>query len=775
MDKHLALLEFDRILDRVAHLAGSSRGADLVRALEPSSDCAYAGRLAGETLEAAGLLAAGAALPGGAVDPLFDILDLLEGGAVAVEPGIMRVAAESLVALSGFRSSLDGTGLPWTEGVLAEALSALPDLFPLTRHLLRITTPEGTVAPDASELLSRLARNAGRIRESISREAARISERMVATGASRDAPPSIRNGRVVIPMIASKRGSLPGMIHDRSDSGGTVFIEPAGLLESGNRLQETLIELQQEERRILREATSMLRENSPAIRAGADAAMTLDSIFARARFHLEAETSFPSEGPVGLRAARHPLIPSGESVSNDILLPGDWRVLVISGPNAGGKTVLVKTLGLAVCCSQSGLGASARAGSTLPHFKRILVSIGDRQSLQERLSTYSARLRDELEMLESADECTLAIIDEPAGGTDPLTGSALAAVLLESLADSGARVITTTHLGQLKSLASSHEGFYNACMNFDDEELSPDYRFKFGLPGSSFTFEIAGRMGFPEPLLERASGLSQDAFRLDRLISQLESGIHDLELERSEARRTAEKAEKLGAELEELLEIQRRDADRQKRDAARLAEDCLKEINSRADSMLSRLRSADPVERKAARRAIRELSTDLPAPPPEKPPVDDRSSGTGIGPGDSVSVEGWKGSGIVEDIRGGAAVVRFGCVRVEKPIEELTPAPWAGGRMLESPASYSMTPVSNEIDMRGMSSEEALGELDLRIDSCTASGLFRLRIIHGKGKGILMKAVLEFLKRDRRVSSYSMAEPHEGGTGVTIAVLRGRG
>lgn len=773
MHTDLSRLEFDSVLDIVASLAGSARGAGLVSRLEPAADRAESMSLALETVEAASLLAAGASLPGASADPLFDVISLLETGAVALEPSSLRAAAEALDSLSSFRARLDATGLPWRDGVLADRLLELPDLAPLTRHLLRITTPEGTVAHDASELLARLARSAARLRDGLAKDAARISERMVAAGVSRDAPPTLRDGRTVIPVVAARRASVPGMIHDRSDSGGTLFIEPAELLETGNRLQETLMDMAQEERRILREATALLRESAGPVKAGAGSAVLLDCIFARARYHMEAGTTFPPEGPLDLKSARHPLIPRAESVANDISFPADWRAVVISGPNAGGKTVLVKTIGLAVCGSQSGLGALAAPGSSLPHFSTILVSIGDRQSLSERLSTFSARLKDEIGMLDSADGGTLAIIDEPAGGTDPLTGSALAAVLLEGLTEKGARIVTTTHLGQLKSLASTHQGFYNACMNFDEESLSPDYGFRFGTPGSSYTFEIALRMGFPAPLLERASGLSQDAFRLDRLIAQLDSEIQALEGERSEARAMAEKAEKLGAEFEELAELQRRDASRQREEAARKADELIRELNSRADSMLSRLRSTDAGERKAARRAIRELSSPIPAPPPE-PALSGPARPAGFSPGDLVSVDGWKGTGVVEEVRGSSVVVRFGVLRVERAPGDLGPAAGDGPRRLEAPAAYSVEPVSGEIDMRGMTAEEALGLLDMRMDSCLASGLTRLRIIHGKGKGVLMKAVHDFLKRDRRVASHGMAEPHEGGTGVTIAILSDR-
>ncbi|HRY61995.1 MAG TPA: hypothetical protein P5266_07305, partial [Candidatus Fermentibacter sp.] len=269
MHTDLSRLEFDRVLSVVSSLAGSARGAGLVSRLEPAADRAGSVSLALETIEAASLLSAGASLPGASADPLFDVISLLETGAVALEPASLRAAAEALDSLSSFRARLDATGLPWRDGVLAGRLLELPDLAPLTRHLLRITTPEGTVAPDASDLLARLARSAARLRDGLARDAARISERMVAAGVSRDAPPTLRDGRTVIPVVAARRASVPGMIHDRSDSGGTLFIEPAELLETGNRLQETLMEMAQEERRILREATAMLRESAGPVKAGA--------------------------------------------------------------------------------------------------------------------------------------------------------------------------------------------------------------------------------------------------------------------------------------------------------------------------------------------------------------------------------------------------------------------------------------------------------------------------------------------------------------------------
>jgi DNA mismatch repair protein MutS2 len=762
----LERLEFDRLLSIVAGHAGGAAGRRLVMSVLPAGD----GDLLREcTLAAAGFLASGAVFDGRAVDALEAVIEPLDSGAVILEPGTLRALGEALAGLAAYRAALDAGCGDWRSTAAASAVSGLPVLPELSRHLLRITTPSGDLADDASEKLSRLMRTAARIRDSISRDLARLSERFSTSGASRDIPPTIRNGRYVLPVNVRSRSAVAGIVHDRSDTGGTLFIEPAELVGQGNSLQECLLEVQQERRRILREATAMVRAERAPLVAAIDAGAGMDAMQARARWHIERGTVFPGEGPLSLTGARHPLIPASEVVPNDIELPADWRVLVVSGPNAGGKTVLLKTVGLAACCARTGLGVIAEPGSTMPVFERILVSIGDRQSLQDRLSTFSARLGEEMEMLESAGPDTLVLVDEPAGGTDPLPGAALAAVFLEELAARGARVVATTHLGQLKTMASGRAGFYNGSMNFDEQRLEPDYTFRFGLPGSSFTLEIAGRMGFPGDLLERAELLSGDAFRLDRLVSELQSRVDEAARETGRALELQGECETLASVLEDRIRGEEARAAGERRQARERLEALVREINSRADALMQRISSPAREDRAEARRRVRELSGLLPGPEPEE--LETAAEGS-VGPGDRVSVRGWGGAGVVEELRGDSVLVRFGAVMLERPRAEVSPTGEPPQRTREATPEYELAPPSPELDVRGGSSEDALAMLDSRLDECAAAGVGRLRIIHGKGRGILMKSVVDYLRRDRRVASFGMAEPSEGGAGATVAILK---
>jgi len=770
LERSLGKLDYWSILEIVASMAGSEAGRDLVRGLRPAGSREAAQRLAQETIEASDLMERGYRLPASSIDSLETVVEALATGAVCLEPLLLRSAGEALTAFSESRRQAAALLEEHSCPGIGSLPGALPDLPAVASELLRITTPDGEISRDASSRLSKLSRTAERLRESLSKEIGKMAEALAAEGVLRDIPPSIRNGRFVLPVLAAKRSRVPGVVHDRSDTGGTVFVEPQALSEAGNRLQEVLVEVQQEQRRILRDATSLLRSSAEALRRGLEAAAALDSILARARFSREWETCFPDPGPMALRQLRHPLLPRGESVPNDLVLPGDWRVLVVSGPNAGGKSVLLKSAGLAVACAQSGLGACVSPGSTLPPLFDLRVSMGDSQSLVQKLSTYSARLAEELEMLRSADGRMLVLLDEPAAGTDPLPGAAMATALLESIASSGARAIVTTHLGQLKTLASDHEGWYNGSMNFDSATLAPDFSFSFGLPGSSFTLEIAGSMGFPESVLSRAQSLAGDAFVLDRLVSELARSAAESRLESEALEEARAAADSRLADLEELLRMQEAEAAASASEASRRLEGLLREIGSRADSLLSRVASGDADERREARAEIRRLEA-LGSSGARARKAGPEPKADVILEGGWAAVRGWKGGpGRIEKVRGASAFVRLGSVLVEKPLSDLTPV--EAPRESRRPADYSCPAPSPEIDLRGRTSEEALQELDLRIDGCQAAGISRLRIIHGKGTGALMRAVTEFLRRDRRVGSAAMAEPAEGGTGVTIAVLR---
>ncbi len=776
-------LGWGKLLERVSSLAESEAGREEVLALVPASSPGSSDRLRDETLAAAALLEQGPSANLDWVDPMGEILEALDEGATALDPAALRAAGLGLDSLDGLRKGLAevlaeeeeaGEGPSPLKRVGGEWLQRCPDLSAEAGRLLRSTTEDGALSPKASPELSRLMKRVERDRRRISERIERLASRLSSQGLLRDSPPTIRNGRYVLPVRAGSRGRVGGIVHDRSDSGETVFVEPMELAEAGNSLQEAQLDLEAERRRVLRELTGLLRDRSDHLAAATGLALELDAVFARARYHLEAETVFPAEGSgVSLLGLRHPMIPPEESVDNDLQMPANWKALVVSGPNAGGKSVLLKAFGLAVICSQSGLGATAGAESTLPFFESVSASIGDQQSIEEHLSTYSARLSQQMAMMRNLGRGSLVLIDEPAAGTDPVTGSAMSAALLEALTDSGCRVVLTTHMGQLKNLATGREGFYNGCMTFDEETLKPQYRFVLGIPGSSFTLEIAQRMGYPEEVLRRARELAGDSFRLDRLMADLAAmrdrraeELRRLSREREEARRAMEEASteqsRGRAELAALRRHYRKQWERR-----------LEEIGSRADSLLGRLASTeDREERRRIRSGIRELEA---AEAPEDAPPAGAGGGEGGGPrelskGSWVTVKGWRGRGTVDEVRGDTAVVSFGNLRLEKPLADLSAAEPPQGAEAAS-ASWEMAPESPEINLIGMRAAEAREALEEKLDGCAATGVGVIRVIHGKGKGVLMSVVADVLREDPRVSSWRQGRPEEGGVGVTVARL----
>jgi DNA mismatch repair protein MutS2 len=777
----LAELGWHGLLERVAALAESEAGRRLAAALEPAGHAAEAAGLRDETLTAAELLGAGLHPGLDWIDPMEEVMDALEDGALALDPSALRAAGMALESLASLRDGLASLSDP-DEEVLPEGLRGLaetwlaecPDLRQQARRLLRSTTAEGKLSPKASPELARLMKRVETGRRRISRRIEKLASSLASRGLLRDTPPTIRNGRYVLPVRAGSRGRVKGIVHDRSDSGETVYMEPLELAEAGNELQEALLDLEAERRRVLRELTSVLRDHGDDLRRALDLALRLDAVFARARYHMEADTVFPARSRgVALKGLRHPMIPPEESVNNDLELPEGWKALVISGPNAGGKSVLLKAFGLAAVCSQSGLGATAEEGSSLPVFNSVRASIGDQQSIEEHLSTYSARLSQQMAMLRDLGAGSLVLIDEPAAGTDPVVGSAMSAALLETLADHGCQVVLTTHMGQLKNLASGREGFHNGCMTFDEETLEPEYRFVLGVPGSSFTLEIAQRMGYPDEVLERARELAGDSFRLDRLMAELTAMRDRREEELAELGREREKARRMAGEASVEKSRGKAEVSAMRRHYRREWERRLSELGSKADSLLGRLANTeDRSERRRLRREIRELEDSVPsgAESVGRRDRDGEEEAPEIDEGSWVTVRGWRGRGRVQEIRGSSAVVAFGNLRLERPLAHLTPEE-PPEEPDASEASWDMEPESPEINLIGMRAAEAREALDRKLDACAATGTTVLRIVHGKGTGVLMSVVTELLRGDPRVSSWRQGKPEEGGTGATVARL----
>ena len=769
MKSYLRKLEYDIVLTNISKFAHSSLGRELVNRLSPAKEKVLADRLNRETIAASELFQSNKSPRISNLDQLGDILNAIDEDTIVLDAPLIRFAGDALIEMDAFADVLQEYVSQRKVDVFAGYSREIPRLQESGRYFKSIIGKDGEVKNSASKKLSQLVMQTRGLKQRLSKKIDRISSSLSAGGVLREAPPTIRDGRHVLPVIATHKRAVLGIVHDRSESGGTFFIEPAEIIEDGNELRESELDMEYEIRRILKEATGRLREKKTEIKRGFEILTELDAIFARAIYHLENETVFPEPGVVALLQLRHPLIHAEEIVYNDVILPADWKVLVVSGPNAGGKSVLLKSIGLAVACSQSGIGAFAAPGSTLPFFTDVLVSLGDNQSISEHESTYSGRLREQLQMLDRPEKGRLALIDEPAGGTDPVTGAALALSVLEYLAEAGCRAIVTTHMGQLKNSAENRQGFINGSMNFGIESTEPDYEFRLGLPGSSYTLEIARNIGFPEDILDYAKELSADSFHLDNLIEELSEKTGILNRDIAACSKETIESRKQNAKLHLELKEKSDELEAAKKRVLEENEEIAKAYNSRADSLLSRLgRAGDSDKRIAIRREIKEMSENL-ATRKKELSIDDESNLLAIG--DCVAISCWNGTGIIEEVSKDSYVVRIGNVRLRCSASELSPA--TSDESTELNIEYNAPVTARfEIDLRGMSSEEAIAELDRSIDDCISAGMTIIRVIHGKGEGVLMRVINRSMKSDKRVLSHRMGEPSEGGTGVTVAKLK---
>ena len=771
MDTSLQKLEFPVLLERVSAFAVSEQGKVLAAALVPASTREDARLLIRETLHAGELIRCSVEPALSGIDGAESTSESLGKGAIALEPVLLRATGQFLCDMAGYSGKLHAVSVK-NRGVIHEIVLDAPMLETLGRKLIRITTADGELSPSASPELKRLSSRIESLRSSLASKLSAIAARYAGTGILRDSPPTVRAGRFVLPVASTGKRSVKGIVHDRSESGATFYIEPSELVEAGNQLQEVTMDLEQERRRILREATEEIRAEIEDIRKGIRIFARLDLIYARARYHLHYGTKFPEEGPVNLRGIVHPLLPEDTAVCSDMKLDDHWRVLVISGPNAGGKSVLLKAVALSSVCIRAGLGANLSGASTIPFFSRIMVSMGDNQSISMHLSTFSARLSEQMEILNQGDNETLAIVDEPAAGTDPVTGAALAAVFLERTAAMGVRTIVSTHMGQLKLLALEKQGFINGSMSFDTETLTPGYMFIPDLPGASCTLEAAAIAGFPDDILAEASELAGDSFSLDNLVVSLRELEETRDREVEALRDQRKKAGKNRRDLERNLRREKKKLEDITSHAAAEKDRELRRIRSEADSlMVSLANSGTREERRLARKKLSEVTeTEKDS---DKPRVSHKTLPPGeiaFKVGDRVQVKGWPDPGTIENTGRATVMVRLGPMLLKKEISELT--------LIDEPevstsaiAEYAPIEEKPEAHLLGQTVDEAITELDIKLDNCTALGLRRLRVVHGKGR--LMQGVTDWLRRDRRVKSVSMAPPEEGGTGASIVLLKG--
>ena len=814
--KTLSVLEYPKILARLADYCDFSGSAELARLLTPTADFTEATARLAETSEARKLLATTDLSIGGAHDIRAQV-DLAAHGGVLDPKELLDVQA-TLVAMRTLRRFFEKHAEASPQ--LAFIASRLPSPVGLIEAIARCITDAAEVADNASPKLSDLRRH---VRVSHDRLMTRLQRYLTDAATASKLQDSVitqRDGRYVIPLRAEFKGQVKAIVHDQSSTGATLFVEPLAVVELNNALREATIAERDEVRRVLAELSSQVGGLAGEIVPGVMALAELDLAFAKAKYADSIGANEPvlqpmlksghtadhpaqnhaTGAPGGQRAdapdrptvrlihARHPLLDPGTVVATDIdPLPGTFAV-VITGPNTGGKTVTLKTVGLLAAMAQSGLHIPAQSGSELPCFAAIYADIGDEQSIEQSLSTFSGHITNIVQILKKADRHSLVILDELGAGTDPQEGAALARAILSNLLGGGITTLVATHYPELKTFAHTTPGVVNASLEFNVQTLRPTYKLTLGLPGRSNALAIAQRLGLPQEIIEAArSEINPDDLRADKLIGDIHrqrkiafKESEKAERARTEARRLerdlAERLDKIGEERQKVLEQARAEGELE----VELLKTQLKMLKDELKKARQPLEALQAIEEKI------EILEEQVQEPVKRKTQNLKPVGK-LKPGDKVVLRNLGTEGILSSIDREEAEVQAGGLRLRVRLEELKrkseeqePSDEKGAtskkvrQVVDNSSTHHAYLVSSpgmELDLRGQRAEDALDMLDRYLEKAYMAGLPFVRIIHGKGTGKLRQEVRAVLKDHPQVTSFEEGDPKEGGEGVTVAKL----
>lgn len=779
----LKTLEYDKILTMLKERASCCISRELVDTMEPSGDFDTVERELKLTAEAETLFYKTGRSP---VDDFPDMRHCLE----RMHAALFLSTGELL----GIASCLKAARI--AKDILAKEVGEESYLYNLAGLLIthrsaeeeinRCIINEDEIFDGASPALARI-RRAMRLANEKVREKLNSMIRSTAYQKYLQEPIiTIRNGRFVIPVKQEYRQQVPGLIHDQSGSGATLFIEPSAVVELGNEYKKLLAEEADEIERILTELTAMLAPYANEIREDLNIMGQIDLVFAKAKLSRELNAVMPRlnrSNYVRIVRGRHPLIPADKVVPIDIWIGKDYRSLIITGPNTGGKTVTLKIVGLFALMVQSGIFVPANEGSEFPVFEHIYADIGDEQSIEQSLSTFSSHMKNIVGILDKADENSLVLLDELGAGTDPIEGAALAMSILEELNDRHCICVSTTHYSEIKAFAMTHEGMENASMEFDIDRLCPTYRLYIGIPGKSNAFEISSRLGLPNSIIDKAKGfLKGEDVRFEDIISSAQSQHRIAEEERKMAEEARAELEKLRADAErerrKLDEDRNRLQAKAKEDAKRIVADTKREM----EKLIVEIRSIKDIDRSAADRVIQAARDTLRATETavnEKEAIkkeDNTKPPKTVRAGDTVNIVtlDQKATVLSAPDSKGEVMVQAGVMKLNVKLKDI--------RLIEEKKAAAPTSgkvglgagkqVGLELDVRGMLVDEANIMVDRYLDDAYNAGLSEVNIIHGKGTGALRAGVQAFLKRHPLVKGYRMGSYGEGDAGVTVVTLK---
>src|SRR4051812_4869788 len=790
MNSHaLNVIEFPRTLALISERAGSPLGAERVRELRPLTDRDEIEHEHARVTAVRSLLTADEPWTlDGVPDARSALTRLRVERSTLAAPDLLILGA--LLRSSRLtRESLRGRASPVATAVLSPQIELLFVNRATEEVVERAVDEDGQVKDDASSALRKIRRELKGSQGELIRLLERAMAKLEPHQRVADMSVTVRNGRYVIPVRREAQGAVGGIVHDSSSTGGTLFVEPPAAVEAGNRIRELQIEEVEEIDRILADLTDKLRPHRDALAGSLDSLITLDSLVARARFAIEfrcapADLTDSTDG-FTIVQGRHPLLSAQgiEVVPFDLAMGPSERTLLISGPNTGGKTVLLKALGLFSTLVQSGIPAPVAAGSRIAIFDDIYADVGDEQSILASLSTFSAHLKNLAEVLSSATNRSLVLIDELGSGTDPIEGAALGAAILEALTTRGTLSIATTHLGALKELATEVEGVVNASLQFDPVALAPTYLLTKGIPGRSYGISIARRLHLPAEVLARAEErIPTDERRVTALLAELEAREKELsaiERETGDIARDARDRARRVAERERNVRDREREIERASRSEAR---QYLLEARAEVERTIRDLKAASEQGENAAREARKRVEgmaaaqgreLDRIAQEPASRGEGDRNTEVNIGDVVEVGTLGGRIGKVVE-VRDGEAVVAVGVMKLAVPRTSLRVSTAEAATPEVAVAIRGDLPevhAPSEIDLRGMRVGEVEDIVMHAVDAAVRADLKSLRIIHGKGTGALRERVAEMLRKESRVTNFRLGAWNEGGAGVTVVEL----
>lgn len=781
--KSIKTLEFDKILDILASYADSEYAKQLILETVPSDDKVIIDRLQDETTAAFELVTHKSRPPLGRSKDIRQSIERAVKGAVLTTAELLSVASllRSAAAVKKYGAHKSGE-----ETVLDPYFAAITPLPVLTRSITDSIIAEDMIADTASDKLLK-------IRKDIKRCESNVKDALASfiSGPSskylQEAIVTTRGGRYVVPVRNECKSQVNGIVHDTSASGSTVFVEPMAVLEANNKLRELHTAEEAEIERILYDLSQSVAAASASITTSFDALNRLSVIFARAYFSADYICTRPVIGSnkIKLVHARHPLIPKDKVVANTIEFGGNVRTMIITGPNTGGKTVTLKTIGLLSMMAQSGMHVPADYGTELPVFSNILADIGDEQSIEQSLSTFSSHMSNIVKILTECDERTLVLFDELGAGTDPVEGASLAMAILETTKSMGAMTVATTHYSELKIYAIENTDVLNASCEFDVNTLRPTYRLITGLPGKSNAFAISLRLGLSPGIIDRARELTDESDKkLEDVLSRLQEAEIALRNEQQQAAKLKSDAEaKLAAAEKKSADIQAK-ADAELQKAQLEAQKMLAKARAASDYVMSQVTELQKAKDKQmsramiddARRAMREqlksaddalsigYETDDAEYTPPRP----------FKPGDEIIMADIGKNGIIKAISGDTATVQAGIMQVKTPVSNLRLVEAKSKPKQKGTSSYSSTlsAFKPEIDVRGENGDDAWFMIDSFLDSAMLSTFETVTVIHGKGTGALRNALWNYFKRDKRIASFRSGRYGEGETGVTIITLK---